>query len=238
MSTESAIPERIVHRKSGYHHGDLRNSIIEAVAILIDERRSLDFQLKDVARMVGTSQPAIYKHFENKQDLLIETAVAGYGYQAAFRDWAMEQAGEALLAKLLGVGYAYVHFAQSCPGFYILMKNLETDEILSSRRYQKQRLKGISVARALVRGCVEDGTFIAVDIDDAMASLQATVAGLAQLYLSNSLHYVARAKENDTELLVRLFSLHVGSLLSAKGRRQMAIANRNPFSTPFKLENA
>lgn len=230
MPSESALPERVVQRKSGYHHGDLRNAIIEAVAILIDERRSLDFQLKDVAHMVGTSQPAIYKHFSNKQSLLIETAVAGYGYQAAFRDRAIAQAGGAALAKLLGVGYAYVRFAQECPGFYILMKNLETEEILSSRRYQAQRLKGISVARALVRDCIAEDVFIEVDIDDAMASLQATVSGLAQLYLGNSLRFVARSRQNDKDLLVRLFAFHVGSLLSPKGRRQMASANKNPFS--------
>ena len=52
-----------VRKKTGYHHGDLRNAIIEAVAKLIAKSHSLDFQLKEVGKMVGTSVPAIYRHF-------------------------------------------------------------------------------------------------------------------------------------------------------------------------------
>ncbi|HRX73173.1 MAG TPA: helix-turn-helix domain-containing protein [Hyphomonas sp.] len=70
-----------LRKKAGYHHGDLRNAIMEAVANLIAKNRSLDFQLKDVAEMVGTSTPAIYRHFESKQSLLVETAIAGYEIQ-------------------------------------------------------------------------------------------------------------------------------------------------------------
>jgi len=47
-----------IQKKAGYHHENLRNAIIEAVAQLIGEGRSAQFQLKDVAALVGTSQPA------------------------------------------------------------------------------------------------------------------------------------------------------------------------------------
>ncbi|MCA8894523.1 MAG: helix-turn-helix transcriptional regulator, partial [Amphiplicatus sp.] len=60
-----------IQKKTGYYHGNLRNAIIDAVAQLIGERRSAQFQLKDVAALVGTSQPAIYKHFDSKQALLV-----------------------------------------------------------------------------------------------------------------------------------------------------------------------
>ena len=121
-----------VRKKAGYHHGDLRNSIIDAVSTLIAKSHSLDFQLKEVAKMVGTSVPALYRHFESKQDLLVETAIAGYVLQENYRNYALDHAGDNVLWKLLAVGYAYVHFARSHPGYFLLMKSMETDEILSS----------------------------------------------------------------------------------------------------------
>ncbi|HFC30515.1 MAG TPA: TetR/AcrR family transcriptional regulator, partial [Oceanospirillales bacterium] len=66
-----------LEKKTGYHHGNLRQSIIHAVALIAQKKRSLDFQLKEIADLVGTSQPAIYKHFTGKKELLTEVAVAG-----------------------------------------------------------------------------------------------------------------------------------------------------------------
>lgn len=238
MTKIKNIPARTVIKKSGYHHGDLRKAIIEAVSELIDQRRSLDFHLKDVAELVGTSQPAIYRHFNGKQALLTETALEGYDCQAAFRNWAIEQAPPSPLAKLLAVGYAYVHFAQECPGLFMLMKNFETEDILSSERYQIQRMTSINAARALAKECIDSKLFADMDLDTVMASLQATVFGIASLYVGNQLRYVARSRRNDQDLVARLFAIHIGSLLTPKGRRHMPAASVNPFanaaSTPGK----
>lgn len=221
---------RDVQKKSGYHHGDLRNSIIDAVAQLIDQRKSLEFHLKDVARLVGTSTPAIYRHFASKQDLLVETAVAGYEFQKAFRTHALEQCAGSPLAQLLSIGYAYVHFAKQCPGFYLLMKNLETDEILSSDRYQEQRDKGLALVRALVKECIETGLFIEIDPDLAMASMQATAFGLAHLYLGNQVAYIAPLLLGDKNLVSQIFTINVGSLLTKQGKQKIGEASRNPFA--------
>lgn len=231
MTRINNLPARTVSRKSGYHHGDLRKAIIDAVSQLIDERRSLDFHLKDVAELVGTSQPAIYRHFNGKQALLTETALEGYDYQAAFRNWAIEQAPASPLAKLMAVGYAYVHFAQTCPGLFMLMKNFETEEILSSERYQIQRMTSINAARSLAKECIDSKLFIDMDLDTLMASLQATVFGIAHLYVGHQLSYVAHSRQNDKDLVARLLAIHIGSLLTPKGRRHMAAASLNPFAS-------
>lgn len=218
-----------IRKKSGYHHGDLRNAIIEAVARLISQSRSLDFQLKEVGKLVGTSTPAIYRHFESKQDLLVETAIAGYEIQEDYRSFAIGQAGESPLARLLAVGHAYIRFARTHPGYFLLMKSMETQEILSSRRYQAQRRETLTLTRRLVCECVEAGLFTDMDIDLAMASLQATAFGMAHLYTADQLRYVAPAVLDDEDLVSRLFVVNLGQLLSAKGKRQVGKASRDPF---------
>ncbi|MEH6489365.1 TetR/AcrR family transcriptional regulator [Hyphomonas oceanitis] len=221
---------RDIQKKSAYHHGDLRNSIIEAVSQLIDQRKSLDFQLKDVASLVGTSTPAIYRHFASKQDLLVETAVAGYKFQKAFRAHALDQCATSPLARLLSIGYAYVHFAKECPGFYLLMKNLETDEILSSEKYQEERDEGLSLVRSLVKECIDTGLFIEIDTDLAMASLQATAFGLAHLYLGSQAAYIPPTLLGDRDLVAKIFTINVRSLLSEQGQQKIADASQNPFT--------
>ena len=218
-----------IRKKTGYHHGDLRNAIIEAVGRVISESRSLDFQLKEVGRLVGTSTPAIYRHFESKQNLLVETAIAGYEIQKNYRSFAVEQAGASPLARLLAVGHAYIRFARTHPGYFLLMKSMETEEILSSRRYQSQRRETLRLTRSLVCECVDEGLFIDIDIDLAMAALQATAFGLAHLYTADQLRYVAPAVLDDGDLVSRIFKVNIGSMLSAKGKRQIDRATRDPF---------
>ncbi|PHR91730.1 MAG: hypothetical protein COA69_11120 [Robiginitomaculum sp.] len=230
MDLKSSESEKI-QKKSGYHHGNLRNSIIEAVAQLIRERRTLDFQLKDVAALVGTSQPAIYKHFDSKRALLVETAVAGYQLQKQFRDHAFQHSDPSPLSKAFAMGYAYVHFSHECPGYFVLMKSLETDEILSSKRYQTQRDETLSLIRNLITQCIKEGLFIDTDLDLAMTTLQATAFGLAHLYLSDQMEVIARSLHKDKDLTSRVFIQAMGSMLSPKGLDHLEKTDQNPFIT-------
>ena len=223
-------PPRSIRKKAGYHHGDLRNAIIEAVARLIAERRSLDFQLKEVGKLVGTSSPAIYRHFESKQGLLVETAIAGYDIQESYRSAALERASSSPLARLMAIGHAYIHFARAYPGYFLLMKSMETEEILSSPRYQEQRTETLRVMRSLICDCIAAGLFVDMDTDLAMAALQATAFGIAELYMADQLRYVAPSLVDDENLVAHLLQVNVGNLLSAKGRRQIARACLDPFT--------
>lgn len=227
---EAELPKsESVRKKRGYHHGDLRNSIIGAVAQLIEEQKSPNFQLKDVAKRVGTSQPAIYKHFENKQRLLVETAIVGYDLQKKYRDRALELAGPSPLRRLLAIGYAYVRFSQLCPGYFLLMKNYETEEILSSKRYQRQREETLDLVASIVAECVEAGLFIDIGLELTMTSLQATAFGLAHLYLGRQMEFVAPEMHNDESLPMRIFMLGLGGLLTPKGNRELQKFGDNMF---------
>ena len=218
-----------VRKKAGYHHGDLRNAIIEAVARLISKSHSLDFQLKEVGKMVGTSVPAIYRHFESKQDLLVETAIAGYVLQENYRTYAMAQSDGMVLSRLLAVGYAYVHFARSHPGYFLLMKSMETEEILSSETYQAQRFKTIRLMDELVTACFDDGLFINMEKDLVLAALQAAAFGIANLYTADQLRYVAPALVGQEDLVARLFKISIRAVLSEKGMQAIEAASGDPF---------
>ena len=53
-----------------YHHGDLRAALIEAGMALLAEREADTLGLREVARAVGVSATAVYRHFPDKGALL------------------------------------------------------------------------------------------------------------------------------------------------------------------------
>lgn len=107
--------------KSTYHHGDLRQSLIDAAIALINEEGISDLSLRQVARRVGVSHNAPYRHFADKEALL--AAVAEQGFQSL--QSAMEAAKQAIPADasqaLEAIGIAYVNFALAHPVHYRLM---------------------------------------------------------------------------------------------------------------------
>ena len=69
-----------VRTRATYHHGDLRQALIDAtLAIIVEDRDAANVSLRAAARRVGVSQAAPYRHFANKDALL--AAVAEEGFQ-------------------------------------------------------------------------------------------------------------------------------------------------------------
>ena len=209
-------------KKTNYHHGDLRQSIINAVAQLIREKKGLNFQLKEVAELVGTSQPAIYKHFDGKKELLTEVAVVGYQLQSKFREESLQQVGSNPLAQMKSIGHSYLDFAQNYSGYFLLIKNLETKEILSSKRYLAERKKTIKTITLITQRCINEGLFISVDLQIALTALNAAVIGLAHLYITGQTSLLSTDKINMQDFLGQVLDLHISSLLSEKGKQAYA----------------
>ena len=58
-------------RGNSYHHGDLRNALITAAAELIEESGHADVAISEAARKAGVSAAAPYRHFKDKDALLL-----------------------------------------------------------------------------------------------------------------------------------------------------------------------
>jgi AcrR family transcriptional regulator len=104
-----------------YHHGDLRSAVLaEAEKIL--EKEGLDaLTLRAVARAVGVSHTAPKNHFGDLEGLLSELAGLGYRRFGETLAAAMDAAGIDPRARMRAMGRAYVGFARTYPGLFILM---------------------------------------------------------------------------------------------------------------------
>jgi AcrR family transcriptional regulator len=61
-----------------YHHGTLREALIQAARELIKEKGPAGFTFADAARSAGVSAAAPYRHFRDREALLADVAREGF----------------------------------------------------------------------------------------------------------------------------------------------------------------
>ncbi|MDP5306795.1 TetR/AcrR family transcriptional regulator [Paracoccus spongiarum] len=110
----------MVERKS-YHHGNLRQALVEATAALIEETGPQAFTLTEAARRAGVSPAAPYRHFKGREDLIEEVARQGFLEFAGRLEAAFDQGRPRPLTAFLRMGQAYLDFARARPGYYMAM---------------------------------------------------------------------------------------------------------------------
>ena len=108
-------------RKTPYHHGDLRRTLLDVTLHLVDENGPQGFTLRAAARAAGVTPGSAYHHFEDKDALL--AAVAEEGFDLFRR--ALEEAAHCPAAsaseRSQNVGVAYVLFAVKQPTRFRIM---------------------------------------------------------------------------------------------------------------------
>ncbi len=74
--------------KRGYHHGNLREALVEACLKLIEAKGPTGFTLSEASREAGVTPAAVYRHFEGREDLIAEAARQGYEIFADLMEYA------------------------------------------------------------------------------------------------------------------------------------------------------
>ncbi len=106
--------------KTAYHHGALRQALIDGTKEILAERGHSQFSLNEVARRVGVSTAAPYRHFASRDELLTAVAIEGYEllYQTLDRAAASTEEPQ---ERLLRIGGAYVRFAHDHRELFMTM---------------------------------------------------------------------------------------------------------------------
>ena len=107
--------------KRGYHHGNLRQALVEAALALIAERGPQGFSLSEAAKQADVTPAAVYRHFAGRDELLAEVARQGYEIFAALMEYAFDEGKPTALAAFEATGRAYLAFARKYPGHYVAM---------------------------------------------------------------------------------------------------------------------
>jgi AcrR family transcriptional regulator len=183
-----------------YHHGDLAAELVSTGMRLLEAQNSGDLGLRELARAVGVSPTAVYRHFPDKGALL--RAIAARGFEMMAEMQAAAAAGASGPAAFAAVGKAYVRFALAHPAVFRLMFEqapprdlfaMPINELTGPMRHLRAHVAGlvgdaapegvrkvVSVrAWALVHGLAVLALDGMISVDDAL--IDAVVDGAAML---------------------------------------------------------
>ena len=115
-----------VKRPSRYHHGNLKETLVRVAIEVIEERGEASFTIRELAKLVGVSHAAAYRHFRSKRELLAQIAEEGFHtLQASFDDALEQNAGRSCRAKIKALGSCYVRYALEHSGHFRAMFHIE-----------------------------------------------------------------------------------------------------------------
>ena len=165
--------------RASYHHGDLRSALVAEGLRLLAAHDAGRLSLREIARNVGVSATAVYRHFPDKNALLSALAFEG-GEQLAEQQMVAQQAAGEGVAGFDATGRVYVRFALANPAlFRLMMVNARDGPVIDG---QTDRAKGLSLLRRNIAALATPGTSAQVQRVRAVQSW-AIVHGLAMLIL-------------------------------------------------------
>jgi len=199
MGMESHIDRQ---KPKPYHHGDLRNALIQAGLELLAEGGVQELDLRKVARRAGVSHAAPYRHFADKQALIAAINEEGFHLLAERIRSTLREVSVEPVEQLLGVALAYVRFAKENPWlmremFSGLTIERETFESLHTASKSVYRLYAEVIRRGQERGKIVDG-----DPTALAGVLWSVLHGLAMLIIENQMRPYADGPEG-TERVTR-----------------------------------
>ena len=112
------MPNSPTPLKTNYHHGDLPQQAHELALEILREHGDAAISLRALAKQIGVSAPALYRHFIDRESLLAELAVTGF---EALRERLLIVDQSQPRQALIDIGLVYVSFAQDEPNLYRLM---------------------------------------------------------------------------------------------------------------------
>ena len=168
---------------SSYHHGNLREELLSHAEKHLLEGGINELSLRALAREIGVSQTAPYRHFKDKNALL--ATLATEGFSRLLGQLNAHASGDDPIQDLIKLGMDYVHFAQENTEIFRLMFG---PVLLPRKQYTELFSAGreafYHVQRIIERGA-EQGIFGKDDIPSMAHTAWAGVHGVATLILDH-----------------------------------------------------
>ena len=198
-------------KKGHFHHGDLREAAIEEAVRVIERDGAPALSLRKIAKSLGVTDPALYRHFGSRDELLAEVGLRGYLAVVKRQAAAVERADTPRNA-LLNATKAYLLHC---------VENLGWFRLTHSRDFQDQygQLDGASelgeVAAQTEQAIKRHLATVvpAAQVDDHYRAYWALAIGLTTLVAERAFRRV----DSDAERLAvaeRVLELQVDTLLS------------------------
>lgn len=180
-----------------YHHGNLAETLVAAALALIEAEGLAALNLRELARRSGVSATAVYRHFDDKDQLLAAVAAEGFARLGAAFDAALATHATAPpLDRLRALGAAYVDFALAHPSLYRLMFGSSPADPARSLRLREEGSRAFARLAAAAAACCSPGAAPPA-VTAAAVAAWSLVHGYALLRLDGQLDWLPTESQPD-----------------------------------------
>jgi AcrR family transcriptional regulator len=209
-------------KKDAYHHGDLKRAVLDEAVALVGEQGTRSLTLREVARRLGVTPAAPYRHFADKEALLAAVAEEGYRMLAEQMSAATRAAGTDPRVRLAALGAAYLRFALLRPAHYAVTFGADRPPMESHPEMHDAATAANEVVAAEFVGLQQRGLVARGDVLDQTMFLWSMLHGLALLLPIGQLPpgwNVTAGSRALPELVERVVGVVVRGLAPRAGRK-------------------
>ena len=192
-------------KEHSYHHGNLRNDLIEKAIAIVNNEGVQGLSIRKVAGVCGVTYAAPYAHFKSKDNLL-----------AAIQEHITQQFVKVLedtlmLYKeskelLLYLGVSYVNFFLDNPNYYSFLYTQSHYPIILSPKSGEQLFEPYEIFKRALSEFLDNSNCPKEKYDDIALALLSSVHGIAGLATMKNIQYSENWKDKVTDLL-RIFNI-------------------------------
>lgn len=199
--SKSSLKPKSKSAKPQYHHGDLRAEILKLAIVSVKEHGVQNLSIRDLAREIGVSHTAPYRHFVDKRALLVAIAEDGYKILLSSMKIAADSSEE-LATRIEEVACAYVNFTLAYPVHAQLMFGDALEDRSDYPSLEESADRVFLTARDILRAGQQNNFVVQGSPELITATMWSWVQGLAHL-LSTRLLKMKDFDGYNTEDLTR-----------------------------------
>jgi AcrR family transcriptional regulator len=204
---------------SSYHHGALREALLEAAERVLERDGLAGLTLRAVAREAGVSHAAPTHHFGDLTGLVSELAAIGFRQFSAAMAGASYDRSLPQMAQARARAHAYVHYAQAHPGLYGLMFRTERLDMSRPSLNEAANASFAGFAGTIGAGRHEAISAQALTLDQGAALVRAwsLIHGFTMLLLDDRLSDVLRRLPEGVEVDTLLDAMLKSTIIKPSG---------------------
>jgi AcrR family transcriptional regulator len=196
-----------------YHHGKLREALIEATLQLLEEGGPERVTVREAGKRAGVSSGAPFRHFPTRTALLTAVAEQAMGRFRAEIDRALEQAdANDPLQRFRAVGTAYLRWAFTNPMHFRVISDRSLIDLEGSEIFRRHNAEIRALMDELLADAKQRGMIRSLDTTLLPLAARALVYGLARMHVDGHLAQWGVAPEEAERRLQAALDLVIGSL--------------------------
>ncbi|HKN00731.1 MAG TPA: TetR/AcrR family transcriptional regulator [Candidatus Binataceae bacterium] len=179
-----ARPRRPARRRASYHHGRLREALIEAALRMVKESGAESVSVREVAKWAGVSSGAPFRHFATRTALMTAVAEQAMG---RFRDEIVRALAEAgsddPLDRFRALGTAYMRWVVRNPAHFEVISNRGLIDFEGSESLRRDNDEIRSLMEELLSEALRRAPLRSDDVKAISFAGRALAYGVARMYI-------------------------------------------------------